>query len=64
MCVPAGGAASNAGQPMTSIDWLDSLKNEVRLASSYNWDQANTDLSQFQGKHPHWCIHSPHSYLG
>lgn len=45
----SGGATSNAGQLVSSIDWLDSLKNEVRLASSYNWDHANTDLTQFQG---------------
>ena len=36
---------------MSSIDWLDSLKDGIRLASSYNWDHANTDLTQFQGMH-------------
>ncbi|KAI0213721.1 Forkhead box protein J3 [Lamellibrachia satsuma] len=45
----AGGTASNAGQLMSSIDWLDSLKDGVRLASSYNWDHVSTDLTQFQG---------------
>ena len=42
---------NNPGQPMSSIDWLDSLKDGIRLASSYNWDHANTDLTQFQGTH-------------
>ena len=42
---------NSAGQPMSSIDWLDSLKDGIRLASSYNWDHANTDLTQFQGTH-------------
>ena len=48
---PTGGAVNSAGQPMSSIDWLDSLKDGIRLASSYNWDHANTDLTQFQGTH-------------
>ena len=38
----------NLGQ---SLDWLqniDTLKESVRLATSYNWN--DVDLSQFQGK--------------
>ena len=33
-----------------SQEWLDSLKESVRLASSYNWDNTDLDLASFQGQ--------------